>query len=46
MIGQHATPDGDFREDWFGHNIPDWERWLAAYAGRPLALPRIRRGAS
>lgn len=35
MKEQHGKPDGDFREDWFGHNIPDWERWLAPYAGRP-----------
>lgn len=26
--------DGAFHEDWFGHNVPHWERWLAPYAGR------------
>ena len=24
-----------FQEDWFGHNIPHWQRWLAGFQGRP-----------
>lgn len=30
-----SDSNGGFHTDWFAHNIPNWEAWLAPYRGRP-----------
>lgn len=29
------TAGGNYSTDWFEHNVPHWERWLASLRGRP-----------
>ncbi|HEV8694690.1 MAG TPA: class I SAM-dependent methyltransferase [Lysobacter sp.] len=29
-----STAPGNYSENWFDHNVPHWERWLAEFRGR------------